>query len=99
LSRTILLIFGILIGAFLGLSCTSRADARRNPAYPMNAQATQPPPMPDLDMQPGYMYDTSRWTAYNTVEDMMLCTPPPDIQCGVIPAGTVLLVPALRDSI
>ncbi len=69
------------------------------PGYPMHIIATSPPEADDILAGEGYMFDGTRWTGYViTTGDYVLCNTANGPQCGLLPAGTVFLVPAMPDS-
>lgn len=94
------LVLIVIAFAFLGalaMMVIPPAEAHRNFEYPMVAQATQPPPQPDLGTGPGFMFDDTRWDAYAVDGELFLFSPEGGF--SLLPIGTILLVPALPDSI
>ena len=87
----------VFLGA-LAMMVIPPAEAHRNLEYPMVAQATEPPPMPDLGSGRGFMFDATRWSAY-VVDGPLFLYSPGESMMSPLPIGTVLLVPALPDSI
>ena len=87
----------VFLGALAVLVLPPAVEASRNLAYPMAAQATEPPPQPDLGAGPGFMYDATRWTAYVVDGEVALCSL--ETGCSLLPVGTILLLPALADSL
>lgn len=69
--------------------------------YPMNIIATEPPVAEDvLQGGEGYMFDGSRFKGYVLPDEhYVLCRTSGGVNCGLLPAGTVLLVPALADTL
>jgi len=86
----------VFLGA-LALMVIPPAVAIPNPHYPMNAQAVEPPPQPDLGAGEGFMYDATRWAAFVVEGEIFLFTP--EAGFSRIPVGTILLVPARPDSL
>ena len=87
----------VFLGA-LAMLVIPPVEAARNAHYPMVAQATEPPPQPDLGAGKGFMYDATRWKAF-VVDGELFLYSPGDMAMAPLPYGTVLLVPARPDSL
>jgi len=91
----------VALVAVILMALVAAASSHPQPGYPMHIIATAPPTADDILAGEGFMYDATRWKGYvlETDEYVLCRLVKGEPQCGLLPSGTVFLVPAPPDSL